>query len=109
MFELRNAKTIGPLTAMSRAEQILDHAVTDRTAVGLRARVFELAEALFQSIRMQLSVPRYRAISVGRGANLDEIDKPLNHAASLKNRFDEIRNLPSEGERLAAIAELIQQ
>ena len=71
--------------------------------------MFELAEALFQSIRMQLSVPRYRAISVGRGANLDEIDKPLNHAPSLKNRFDEIRNLPSEGERLAAIAELIQQ
>ena len=44
-----------------------------------RARVFELAEALFQSIRMQLSVPRYKAIAVGRGANLDTIDVPLNN------------------------------
>ena len=40
-------------------------------AADLRARVFQLAEALFQSIRMQLAVPLYRAIAVGRGANLD--------------------------------------
>ena len=46
-----------------------------------RARVFELAEALFQSIRMQLSVPRYKAIAVGRGANLDTIDVPLERPA----------------------------
>ena len=32
----------------------------------------ELAEALFQSIGMQLSVEKYQAIEVGRGANLDE-------------------------------------
>ncbi len=57
---------------------------------------------------MQLSVRRYQAISVGRGANLDEIDKPLNHAPNLKNRFDEIRKLSSEPERLAAITELLQ-
>jgi len=55
---------------------------------------------------MQLSVPRYQAISVGRGANLEDIDKPLNHAPNLLNRFDEIRKLPSESERLEAIAEL---
>jgi len=82
--------------------------VTDRVAIELRARVFELAEALFQSIRMQLSVRRYQAISVGRGANLDEIDKPLNHALNLKNRFEEIRKLQSEPERLQGIAELVQ-
>ena len=33
----------------------------------------ELAEALFQSIGMQLSVEKYQAIEVGRGANLDEL------------------------------------
>ena len=48
-------------------------------AADLRARIFELAEALFQSIRMQLSVPRYKAIHVGRGATLDTIDGPLNN------------------------------
>ena len=41
-----------------------------------RARIFELAEALFQSIGMQLSVPRYKAIAVDRGANLDTLDVP---------------------------------
>src|SRR5262249_35000211 len=69
--ELRGARE--PLASMNRAEQILARA-SERTATDLRARVFELAEALFQSIRMQLSVPRYKAISTDRGANLDTID-----------------------------------
>ena len=43
----------------------------------VRTRVFALAEALFQSIRMQLSVPLYRAISRDRGATLDNIDWPI--------------------------------
>ena len=105
---LKTAPQAGALAAIDQAQKILDKAVTDRVAVELRARVFELAEALFQSIRMQLSVRRYQAISVGRGANLDEIDKPLNHAPNLKNRFEEIRKLQSEAERLQRIAELIQ-
>ena len=50
----------------------------------LRARVFELAEALFQSVRMQLSVPRYDAIDAGRGANLDLIDRPITNADWLR-------------------------
>src|SRR6266404_1705525 len=105
---LKTAPQAGALAAVDQAQKILDKAVTDRVAIELRARVFELAEALFQSIRMQLSVRRYQAISVGRGANLDEIDKPLNHAPNLKNRFEEIRKLQSEPERLAAITELLQ-
>ena len=61
-----------------------------------RARVFELAEALFQSIRMQLSVARYKAIAVDRGANLDTIDLPLNNRGWLKARFAEIRATADE-------------
>ena len=53
----------------------------------LAARVFELAEALFQSIRQQLSVARYRAIAVGRGANLDTIETPLNNRVWLRAQF----------------------
>ena len=56
-------------------------------AADLRARVFELAEALFQSIRMQLSVEKYKAIGVGRGANLDLIDAPLSNAPWLRKQF----------------------
>src|SRR5213082_399745 len=87
---LRGARAAGSLAAMQQAEAILDRADRDKVATDLRARVFELAEALFQSIRMQLSVPRYQAISVDRGANLDTIDMPLNNRGWLKQQFAEI-------------------
>lgn len=105
---LKTAEQIGSLAALEKAEVVLDKAVTEKPARDLRARVFELAEALFQSIRMQLSVSRYKAISVGRGANLDTIDLPLNNRSrELKRRSNEIRKLPSEKERLEAIAQSI--
>src|SRR5262249_11007700 len=104
---LRAAREVGPLVAMSRAEAVLDRAVTDRVAADLRARVLELAEALYQSIRMQLSVGRYKAISVGRGANLDTIDVPLNNRLWLKHRFGEIRGLEHESDRLRGIDEIL--
>jgi len=101
---LKTARESGAFAALDRAEQILDRAESRRTAPELRARVFELAEALYQSIRMQLSVERYQAIAVGRGANLDEIDKPLNRSVELRKRFAQIRTLASEEDRLAALA-----
>lgn len=104
---LRSAGTTGALAAMAEADQVLDLAVTQPPARELRARVFELAEALFQSIRMQLSVPRYQAIAVGRGANLDLIDQPLNDRPWLKRRFAEIRALAGEVERRKALDELV--
>ena len=77
------------------------------TLVALRARVGELAEALFQSIRMQLAVKPYGAIGVGRGATLDTIDMPLNDRAWLGERFAEIRALATDEERLAAIDRIL--
>ena len=68
-------------------------------AAALRARVFELAEALFQSIHMQLSVPRYAAIDAGRGANLDLIDRPITNADWLRQT---LRRNPRAGERRGA-------
>jgi len=56
---------------------------------------------------MQLSVPRYQAIAVGRGANLDAIDYALNNRVWLKNRFAEIRALDSEPARLAKINDIL--
>jgi hypothetical protein len=100
---LRHAPEAGSLLAMAQAEAILDRAVTERVASDWRARIFELAEALFQSIRMQLSVTRYQAIAVGRGANLDTVDFPLNDAPWLRDRFTEIRALPEEADRLREI------
>jgi hypothetical protein len=104
---LRHARTMGADSAMSYAESILDAAPTANASDSLRARVFELAEALFQSIRMQLSVARYKAISVDRGANLDTIDAPLNNRRWLELRFRELRAASDESERLAGIDEIV--
>ena len=85
---------------MREAEELLDEAIANPVAPDLRARVFELGDMLFQSIRMQLSVERHKAIAVDRGATLDTIDEPLNNRLWLKRRFDEIRKLPSERDQL---------
>jgi hypothetical protein len=92
--------------SIDAAERALD-AVPSDAATTLRARVFELAEALYQSIRMQLSVARYQAIAVGRGANLDAIDMPLNNAPWLRERFAAIRAMGAEKDRRQAIQEIL--
>jgi hypothetical protein len=62
-----------------------------------------LAEALFQSIRMQHSVEKYHS---QRYANLDDIDKPLTRRKKVVDKFDDIRKLSSEQARLAKISEI---
>lgn len=108
MERLRHAAKTGSLAAMAEAEAILDQAITHPIAQDWRARIFELAEALFQNIRMQLSVERYQAIAVERGANLDSVDIPLNDRQWLKRRFAEIRQLPQEADRLQAIDAIVR-
>ncbi|MPY90262.1 MAG: hypothetical protein GEU99_20350 [Luteitalea sp.] len=107
MDRLRQAPRTGSLLAMEQAEAALGRAVTHPVAQSWRARVFELAEALYQSVRMQLSVPRYKAIAVRRGANLDEIDVPLNNAPWLADRSHEIRKMAAEDDRLRALDEIV--
>src|SRR5262249_29551498 len=107
LARLRAARAMGSLVAMDQAERILDRAVAQPVAVDLRARVFELAEALFQSIRMQLSVPRYKAIAVGRGATLDTVDAALNDRAWLERRFAAVRKLDSEPARLRELDAIV--
>lgn len=71
--------------------------------------VRELAEDLFVSIRMQLSVPLYDAIAVDRGANLDTIDVPLNDRLWLRDQFARIRSLATEAERLREIEAILHR
>jgi len=104
---LAKAQALGSERVMSDATSILDKALTVRAADPLRARISELAEALFQSIRMQLSVARYKAISVDRGANLDTIDAPLNNRLWLDQRFRELRATADETARVAEIDEIL--
>jgi hypothetical protein len=107
MDRLREAKSAGTLAAMDSAEELLNRAQNVHPADPWRTRVFELAEALFQSIRMQLSVEKYKAISVDRGATLDTIDVPLNSRRWLSQRFADIRKMESENDRRIAIDEIL--
>ena len=52
-------------------------------------RASALAQDLFRTIRMQLSVQRYQALAVDRGANLDTIDAPLGDLSWLRKRLSE--------------------
>jgi hypothetical protein len=49
----------------------------DPSVANLRARLFATADRLWRAARLQLSVPRYGASSVERGANLDRVDVDL--------------------------------
>lgn len=106
MTVLARARSLGSRPALVQAEQMLA-ASGSLVAIDLRTRVFQLAEALYQSIRMQLSVPLYKAIAMGRGATLDLVDTPLNDRVWLLNQFASIRDLPGERERLVAIDKLV--
>ncbi len=55
-----------------------------------------------------MSVTRYRAIGVGRGATLDSVETPLNDAGWLLPRLDEAAALENDDDRLAAIGRLVR-
>jgi Glycosyl hydrolase family 67 N-terminus len=98
-----------PLALMSEAEVILDRALADPAWQNLRTQILELGEALFQSIRMQLSVERYGAESISRGANLDTLDTPLTSAPWLKKQFADIRQLDSAISQMKAIEQVLER
>ena len=105
---LRQAAERGSLLALAEAEALLDRAVTQPIASPWRTRLFQLAEALFQSTaHMQLSVKLYQGQEEVRGATLDGCDFPLNNRLWLKARFAELRQLPDEAERLAGIGAIL--
>jgi hypothetical protein len=106
---LRQAHRTGALLAVDEASRILRESLTKPVAEELRNRLFALAEALYQSIHMQLSVDRYKAIAVSRGANLDTVDFPLNNRVWLEDRFAEIRKLDKEDARVAAIEAILHR
>jgi len=104
---LRQCRALGSMEAIRKAEMNLSIAAEDPSSGRLRLR--ELAEDLFISIRMQLSVPLYDAIAVDRGANLDSLDVPLNDRLWLRDQFARLRNLNDEAERLRGIEAILQR
>ena len=77
---------LAPAACAAEAERTLARAHAP-VARDWRTRIFQLAEALFQSIHMQLSVHLYQGQHERRGANLDGCDTPLNNRMWLKAQF----------------------
>ena len=90
------------MRAIADAEAILDRAAKEPAVPELRARMDVLAEALFQSIRAQLSVARYHGMP-GRGNSLDTADVPLTAAAWLRAEMAAAKKLPDEAARVARL------
>jgi hypothetical protein len=105
---LASAPQSGSLQAMQNAQAALAPDPAQSAALQpLRGAIETLAGQLFKNIGMQLSVKKYGASAVGRGASLDTIDVSLNDWVWLENEFARIRALHTEPERLAAIAAIV--
>lgn len=107
MEKLRNAQRTGSLLALQVAESAIDRALTAPVSQDKRQRIFELAEAMYQTIHAQLSVEKYQALALGRGANLDTVDAPVTNRVWLQDRFAEIRKLNDESARLKEIEGIV--
>ena len=86
---LATAGTIGADKAMEQALDVLKKAETEPVAQDLKQKVVDYCEALFQSIGLQTSVPKYNARGYERGAILDFIDYPLEEFQSCGKGFSE--------------------
>jgi hypothetical protein len=106
--QLERAKTIGAMQAIANAEEVFKNAAKEQPAPNLRAWLDRLAEALFQSIRAQLSVAKYHGMA-GRGNSLDTIDVPLTDVAWLRAEMAAVKKLPDEAARLARLSALLNR
>lgn len=97
---LGEAPGIGSAAAMDKATAVLERAATAGCCEDWRRRIEVLGDALFQSIRVQLSVPKYSASGYERGAVLDFLDQPLNNRWWLEDEFVKVKALPGELARL---------
>jgi hypothetical protein len=105
---LESAETSGSILAISEARNTL--ALTHEKPVSpeLKERCFALADSLFRSFGLQLTVSRHYAME-GRGNFIDNIDVPLNDALWILDQLNRIEKLGTEPERLTAINQMLHR
>lgn len=89
--------------AMDLALATVNKADKENIAPELRKRIGDLCTALFASIGLQTSVPKYKAKNYERGAVLDHVDYPLNNRWWLADEFEKIRLMKTAEEQMAAL------
>ena len=100
---LANAETLGADKAMKEALNHIQLADHEFVSQDLKAKVFDYAEDLWQSVGAQTSVEKYQASGAERGAIIDFIDYPLNNRWWLEDEFKKIAEFKSEEEKLAKL------
>ena len=105
---LADAERTGSVQAIDNAERALapDPAETEALQPW-RSSIETLAGQLFQNIGLQLSVKKYGASAVDRGASLDTADLSLNDRVWLEGEFSKIRAISDEPARQQAIAAVV--
>ncbi|HVT92780.1 MAG TPA: hypothetical protein VHD76_08040 [Bryobacteraceae bacterium] len=98
---------LDPKVLLDEARRILEQPVLHPASGRLRARVRALGEALFQSIKMQLAVDRYRGEAVVRGANLETLDTTITDVAWLRRQIAGIQEIAAPNDQVAAIQKLL--
>lgn len=96
-----------PDPLLAQAQSVLEEAILKPAGEHLRARVKELAAALFQSIRMQLAVERYEGEAVDRAANLDTLEAPVSDVMWMRRQIMQIRKETDPIKQIAAIRALL--
>lgn len=97
------AGTLGAERAMTNALAVLQRAETEPCRKDLRARIDQLCQALFDSVKLQTSVKRFGASESERGCVLDFVDYPLNNRWWLEDQFAAIRKMATEQEKVARL------
>ena len=100
---LEKASEIGVLKSMELALYIVNEADKSPISPDVRQKVVDYCEAMFKSIGMQTSVPKYQASGAERGAILDFLDYPLNNRWWLADEFEKIKKMTSEKDQIARL------
>jgi hypothetical protein len=105
---LAGADRIGSAAAMQKAEAALNADPPELAALKpWRNTIEDLAGRLFHDIGLQLSVTKYGASAIERGATLDTVDVQLNDRVWLEREFARIRAMRNESDRLQPILALV--
>lgn len=107
--KLRSTSELKSSTVVSEAMEILNQAQERPVGQDWRTKILQLGEALYQSIRMQLSVELYKGEAVSRGANLDTLDAPLTNGPWLIEKLGDLTKLTTVTEQVREIEKILNR